>query len=64
LVKFPGEALEEILASLVGSELLGETESGQALIWKATVELSDLGMSASNTVRFIERLRHLLRSLI
>jgi hypothetical protein len=61
LAKFPGEQFEEILASLVGSLLLGESESAQTLVWKATAELGQLGMTAASTVHFVERLRRLLR---
>ena len=64
LAKFPGERLEEVLASLVGSLLLSETESAQTLVWKATAELGELGMTAASTVRFIERLRQLLRRFL
>src|SRR4029077_15761254 len=45
LANFGGEEFEEILASLVGSILLGESESSQALAWKATAELTDLRLS-------------------
>src|SRR6202041_2719843 len=44
VAKFPGEDFEEILASLVGFILLGESESAQTLRWKATAELHDLGV--------------------
>ncbi len=64
LAKFPGEQLEEVLASLVGSLLLSETESARMLVWKATAELGELGMTAASTVRFIERLRQLLRRFL
>ena len=64
LAKFPGERFEEVLASLVGSLLLSESESARTLVWKATAELGDLGMSAVNTVHFIERLRLLLRRFL
>jgi hypothetical protein len=64
LAKFPGEPFEEILASLVGSLLLGESESARTLVWKATAELDQLGMSAAGTVQFIERLRRILRHLL
>jgi len=64
LAKLPGEPLEEILASLVGSLLLGEAEAAQTLVWKATVELGQLGMTADSTVHFIERLRRLLRHFL
>ncbi|GEM_PF-1365310 len=64
LAKFPGAQFEEILASLVGSILLAEPESAQTLVWKATAELAELGMSAANTVHFIERLRRLLRHFL
>jgi hypothetical protein len=64
LAKFPGERLEEVLASLVGSLLLGESEAAQTLVWKATAELGELGMSAESTVHFIERMRLLLRHFL
>src|SRR5437899_2805544 len=59
LAKFPGARFEEILASLVGSLLLGESESAKMLVWKATAELGELNMTAANTVHFVERLRRL-----
>jgi hypothetical protein len=64
LARFPTEQFEEILASLVGSLLLGESELSQTLVWKATAELGQLGMSSASTVRFIERLRRLLRQYL
>ena len=42
--QYPGEAFEEILASLVGCILLGDAESGQTLLFRATSELGDLGI--------------------
>lgn len=64
LEKFPGEKLEEILASVVGSILLGETPAATTLVWKATAELSNMGMGEQNTIQFIERLRLLLRNFL
>ncbi len=64
LAKFPGEPFEEILASLVGSLLLGESESAPMLVWKATAELGELNLTAANTVDFVERLRRLLRHFL
>jgi hypothetical protein len=64
LRKFPGERFEEILASLIGSLLLGEGELSRTLVWKATAELAGLSIGAANTVQFIERLRGLLRHLL
>jgi hypothetical protein len=62
LAKFP-EEFEEILASLVGSILLGATVSSQTLVWKATAELAEMRIiSAENTVHFVERLRQVLRN--
>jgi len=64
LSKFP-EEFEEILASLIGSILLGDAESSQTLVWKATAELAEMHyISAENTVRFVERLRQLLRNFL
>jgi hypothetical protein len=64
LAKFPGKQFEEILASLVGSLLLADMEAAQTLVWKASAELASLGMSSASTVRFIERLRRLLRRFV
>jgi hypothetical protein len=64
LAKFPGGKLEEVLASLVASILLGETEAAKTLVWKATAELSGMGVKSASTVRFIERLRRILRDLL
>jgi len=64
LRKFPGERFEEILASLLGSLLLGESETSRSLVWKATAELADFGMAASNTIHFIERLRGVLKHFV
>jgi hypothetical protein len=64
LAKFSGERFEEVLASLVGSLLLGGSESAQTLVWKATAELGELGMTAASTVHLIERLRRLLRHFV
>jgi hypothetical protein len=64
LAEFPGEQIEEVLASLVGSLLLGESEQAQTLVWKATAELGQLGLSAADTVNFIERMRQVLRQFL
>jgi len=64
MVKLSGERFEEILASLVGSLLLGESESAQMLVWKAAAELGQLNLTAANTVDYIERLRQLLRHFL
>ncbi len=61
--KFP-ENFEEILASLVGALLLGESESSETLVWKATMELGNLGVSPESVTRFIDRLQKLLRSCL
>jgi hypothetical protein len=61
LARFPSEPFEEFLASLLGSLLPGESGSAQALVWKATADLRQLGLGAAGTVRLIERLRRLLR---
>jgi hypothetical protein len=62
LISLPGDGFEEVLASLVGSLLLGESPSARTLVWKTTAELGNLGLAAESTVHFIERLRGLLRS--
>jgi hypothetical protein len=64
LTSLPGEILEEVLASLVGSLILGDSPSASTLVWKATAELGNLGLSAATTVGFIERLRGILRRFL
>lgn len=64
LAKFPSEPFEEILASLVGSLLLDDVEVAETLVWKATAELSEVGLSAAATTDFIDRLRRLLRHFL
>lgn len=64
LAKFQIDPFEEILASLVGSLLLDDDSAAQTLVWKATAELGQIGMSAEATVAFVERLRRLLRNVI
>ncbi len=64
LAKFPGEEFEEILASLVGSILLGATDSSQTLVWKALAELTDLGVTLEYAQDLVERLRDILRKLL
>jgi hypothetical protein len=64
LDKFPGDHFEEILASLVGSILLGGSGTAQTLVLKATAELTDLGVSPDHARGFLERLERLLRQLL
>jgi len=64
LAKFPGEAYEEILASLVGSILLEELDSSQTLVWKAVAELTDLGVTIASAQSLVERLTDILRKLL
>jgi len=64
LARFPGEEFEEILASLVGSILLGESKSSQTLVWKAAAELTDLGATVAYAERLVERLIDILRKLL
>jgi hypothetical protein len=60
LKRFPNERFEEVLASLVGAQLLHETKDSTALVWKATADLAMLGMPADETVRLIEQLQGLI----
>jgi hypothetical protein len=62
--KLPSDELEEILASLVGSVLLGDTKSAQTLLWKAFAELGDLGMSDDAAVDFVVRMQRILGQLL
>src|SRR5262249_5035267 len=64
LAKFAGEQFEEILASLIGSIRLGESESAGTLVWKATAERGVLQMTAASTAHFVERLRNVLRKFL
>jgi hypothetical protein len=60
----PNDEFEEILASLVGSILLEPSVAAQTLVWKATAELGDMGISAENAARTVERLRAILRQYL
>jgi hypothetical protein len=60
--RFPGERLEEVLASVIGSILLEGSETAQTLAWKALAGLMDLGISDSAAYDFFGRIRVLLRA--
>ena len=62
--RFPGERFEEILASVLGSLLLGESKESRTLFWKASLELAELGISASAVEEYIQRLQQLLRHFL
>jgi hypothetical protein len=64
IARFPGDAFEEILASVLGSLLLDDSEAAQTLKWKAAAELSDLGTTARFAESFIEHLGDLMRNLL
>lgn len=64
LAKFPGEEFEEVLASLVGSILLGESHTSQMLVWKAAAELTELGVTVEYAEHLVERLIVILRKLL
>lgn len=58
--QFPGEAFEEILASFVGSLLLGEAESAWMLLVRAKSELGDLGLPSDVCAELtLKLMRHL-----
>jgi hypothetical protein len=62
--RFPGERFEEVLASVLGSLLLGESDESQTLYWKASLELAELGISASAVEEYTQRLQQLLRHFL
>ncbi len=62
LQRFPGERFEEILASVIGSLLLEESEAAKTLAWKAMAGLVDLGISDFAAYDFFGRVRELLRA--
>ena len=64
LRRVSAEKFDEILASLVGSLLLGESGSSQTLVWKASVELAQAGIAPTNVVNLIEQFRQLLRHFL
>jgi hypothetical protein len=64
LRRFPGERFEEILASLLGSVLLGESRASMLLFWKATSELAEMRVGATSAVRLMERLQDIMRRLL
>ena len=60
VAQYPGDDYEEILASLIGSRLLGATDSAQTLVLRATAELSDMGMSNEDVVLTLDHLGQIL----
>jgi hypothetical protein len=62
--RFPGPALEEVLASLIGSLLLDEGESANTLLMKAIAELSGMGLADNDAVHFAEQMRRILEDLL
>ena len=64
VAKFPDAELEEILASVVGSLLLGESASAQTLKWKAAADLSDLGVRIEFADHFVAQLSKTVRDLL
>ena len=63
VARFPGDAFEEILASIVGSLLLGDSESAQTLKWKAIAELHGQGVRAEFAEVFVAQLSETVRRL-
>ncbi|MCY2987693.1 MAG: hypothetical protein NTY19_07505 [Planctomycetota bacterium] len=61
--KLGGGIQEEVLASLIGSLLVGKIRDAEHLVWKATVDLATVGLTAAAAVRAIEQLRLLLKEL-
>ena len=62
--RLAGGTYEEVLASLLGSLLVGGARDAEHLVWKATVDLASVGMRPEEAIRIIEGLRSLLRELI
>ena len=63
MATFPAE-FEEILASLVGSLIVGDPELSATLVWKAAMELGNLRVKPESTAMFIDRTRSLLRHFL
>lgn len=61
-----GQEFEEVLASLIGAILVEHLHSGsfETLVWKASAELTDLGIPSDSCVDFVERLDQLLRHFL
>lgn len=62
--RLAGGTYEEVLASLLGSLLVGESRDAAHLVWKATVDLATVGMRPEQVARTIEGLRSLLREFV
>lgn len=62
--RLAGGTYEDVLASLLGSLLAGDSRDAEHLVWKATVELAAVGMRPEEAVRMIEGLRSLLKELV
>jgi len=61
--RLTGGIYEEVLASLLGSLLVGEPGDADHLVWKATVDLATAGIRPEEAMRTIEHLRRLLKEL-
>jgi hypothetical protein len=62
--RLAGSVYEEVLASLLGSILVGDPIDAGHLVWKATNDLAGVGLSAEQVTRTIEQLRRLLKELL
>ncbi len=58
-----GIEFDGVLAALVGSILLGESEPSQSLVWNAAADLTDLGVTVDYAEHLVERLIDILRNL-
>jgi len=62
--KLSGQVFEEVIASLIGSLLVSDSQDAEDLVGKATVDLATVALSAASVVRTIEQLRGFLKELV
>jgi len=62
--RLSGSIYEEILASLIGSMLVGNPRDAEHLTWKAAHDLATVGMAPDGIARTIEQLRVVLKEVL
>jgi hypothetical protein len=62
--RLSGSMYEEILASLIGSLLVGRARDAEHLTWKAAHDLATVGLAPDDIVRTLEQLRAVLKEVM
>jgi hypothetical protein len=62
--RLSGGIYEEILASLIGSRLVGRARDAEHLAWKPAHDLATVGLAPDAIARTIEQLRAVLKEVL